>query len=353
VYARILCWASLAALAPACGSGSKTAASSAGAAGMSAELGASGGMTASNAGQGDGGRAFAGAGGRAPLGGTSGDGRAGAGAAGAGGSATSGAGAGGSATSGAGGEPSASGEAGAGGAGASGAAGAAGGAGASQAPLSVLVFSKTAGFRHDSIPDGISALTHASSGAGYTLAASEDASVFTDDALAKLDVVVFLSTTGDILDAAQEAAFERFITSGKGFVGIHAAADTEYDWEFYGGLVGAYFREHPDVQPATLSVEAPNDPIMAGVPSPWTRTDEWYAFKTNPRPNVLVLMTLDEASYDPGTATMDGDHPVTWCHEYEGGRSFYTALGHTKESYADPAFVGLLTRAIAWAGGRL
>lgn len=224
---------------------------------------------------------------------------------------------------------------------------------APEGPLSVLVFSKTAAYRHDSIPDGIAALTNASADAGYTMAASEDASLFTDDGLAKLDVVVFLSTTGDILDDDQQAAFERFIERGGGFVGIHSASDTEYDWPFYGGLVGAYFREHPDVQPATLDVEAPDDPTMLGVPAPWTRTDEWYAFQSNPRPNVEVLMTLDESSYDPGTATMGGDHPITWCHEYEGGRAFYTALGHTPESYSDPIFVGILTRAIRWAGGRL
>ncbi len=222
-----------------------------------------------------------------------------------------------------------------------------------EGPLSVLVFSKTAAYRHDSIPDGIAALMSASAGGDYTLTASEDASVFTDDSLANLDVVVFLSTTGDILDDDEQAAFERFITSGKGFVGIHSASDTEYDWAFYGGLVGAYFREHPDIQQATLDVEAPSDPTMNGVPSPWTRTDEWYAFQSNPRPNVDVLMTLDESSYDPGTATMGGDHPITWSHEYEGGRAFYTALGHTKESYSDPIFVGILTRAIQWAGRRL
>jgi len=227
------------------------------------------------------------------------------------------------------------------------------GTSASDAPLSVLVFSKTAAYRHDSIPDGIAALMSASTDAGYTMTASEDSSLFTDDGLAPLDVVVFLSTTGDILDDDQQAAFERFIMSGKGFVGIHSASDTEYDWAFYGGLVGAYFREHPDIQQATLDVEDASHPTMLGIPSPWTRTDEWYAFQSNPRPNVDVLMTLDESSYMPGTATMGDDHPITWCHDYEGGRAFYTALGHTSESYSDPIFVGLLTRAIQWAGGRL
>jgi type 1 glutamine amidotransferase len=227
-----------------------------------------------------------------------------------------------------------------------------GAAGAPSRPLAVLVFSKTAAYRHDSIPDGRAALMTVASSAGWSLSATEDDTVFTDDALAPLDVVVFLSTTGDVLDDTEQAAFERFIRAGKGFVGIHSASDTEYDWEFYGGLVGAYFREHPDIQEATLHVEDPNDPTMAGLPTTWTRTDEWYAFKTNPRPDVHVLITLDETSYAPGTATMGGDHPITWLHEYEGGRAFYTALGHTKESYSEPLFVGMLTRAIEWAAGR-
>lgn len=220
------------------------------------------------------------------------------------------------------------------------------------APLGVLVFSKTAGFRHDSIPDGRAALMNVAASAGWTLSATEDSSVFTDEALTPLDVVVFLSTTGDVLDDAEQAAFERFMRSGKGFVGIHSATDTEYDWAFYGGLVGAYFREHPAIQQATLHIEDASDPTMAGLPVTWSRTDEWYAFKDNPRPNVHVLITLDEASYSPGTATMGADHPITWLHEYEGGRAFYTALGHTKESYTDPLFVGMLTRAIEWAAGR-
>jgi type 1 glutamine amidotransferase len=238
--------------------------------------------------------------------------------------------------------------------GASGAAGAdeAGAAGAASGPLAVLVFSKTAAYRHDSIPNGIAALTNVATSSGWNLTATEDSSVFTDDALGALDVVVFLSTTGDVLDDTQQAAFERFIHAGKGWVGIHSASDTEYDWAFYGGLVGAYFREHPAIQQATLDIEDPSDPTMAGLPSPWTRTDEWYAFQTNPRPNVHVLITLDESSYSPGTASMGSDHPITWSHEYEGGRAFYTALGHTKESYSDPLFVGMLTRAVVWAAGR-
>ncbi len=223
-------------------------------------------------------------------------------------------------------------------------------AGASSVELNVLLFSKTQAYRHESIPDGIAALQQLAVVSSWTLTATEDAAEFTAK-LPAADVAVFLSTTGDILDDTEQAAFESFVARGGGFVGIHSATDTEYDWAFYGGLVGAYFREHPAIQEATVRVEDPADPLLAGIPLAWTRTDEWYAFKNNPRPNVKVLLTLDESTYAPGTATM-GDHPITWSHEYEGGRAFYTALGHTKESYADPLFVQLLGRAIVWAGGR-
>ncbi len=234
----------------------------------------------------------------------------------------------------------------------SGAAGAAGSAGAPGASLAVLVFSKTAAYHHDSIPDGQAALEKIAVSAGWTLSTTDDASVFTDRGLGALDVVVFLSTTGDVLDDDQQAAFERFIRAGKGFVGVHSASDTEYDWPFYGELVGAYFREHPAIQAADLKLEDANDPTTVGLPATWSRTDEWYAFRDNPRPNVHVLLTLDESSYSPGTATMGADHPITWLHEYAGGRAFYTALGHTKQSYGEPLFLGMLTHAIEWAGKR-
>jgi type 1 glutamine amidotransferase len=233
----------------------------------------------------------------------------------------------------------------------SGTAGMAGDNGGSSGPLNVLVFSRTQGFRHDSIPDGVSAFTKLATQNGWGLMATEDPAVFSDAKLASVNVVVFMSTTGDVLDEGQQAAFERFIRAGGGFVGVHSATDTEYDWAFYGELAGAYFREHPAIQEATVVVEDSADPILAGIPARWTRTDEWYAFKTNPRPNVHVLMSLDESSYEPGTSAMDGDHPITWLHEYEGGRAFYTALGHTEESYTDPLFVGMLERAVEWAAG--
>jgi len=211
-----------------------------------------------------------------------------------------------------------------------------------------LVFSRTAAYRHDSIPAGIQALTKLASDRGWALAATEDASKFSDPGLASYNVVVFLSTTGDVLDDAQQAAFERFIRSGKGFIGIHSATDTEYDWPWYGELVGAYFREHPAVQAADVVVEDAQNPATAQLPNPWRRSDEWYAFQSNPRANVHVLLSLDESSYTPGVANMNGDHPIAWCHEYDGGRAFYTALGHTSDSYTDPKFIGQLVGAVSW-----
>ncbi len=223
---------------------------------------------------------------------------------------------------------------------------------AAELALTVLIFSKTAAYRHESIPAGIRAMEELGEELGWEVSATEDARVFSDEGLARFDAVVFLMTTGDVLDPDQQAAFERFMKKGKGYVGIHSASDTEYDWPFYGSLVGAYFRSHPEIQQATYRVEDPEHPATRHLPSTWTRTDEHYSFRENPRGKVQVLLSLDEKSYQPGKDAM-GDHPVVWCRELEGGgRSFYTALGHTEESYSDPLYRKLLTSAIAWAARR-
>jgi type 1 glutamine amidotransferase len=221
------------------------------------------------------------------------------------------------------------------------------------APLpNVLVFSRTVEFRHDSIPDGVSALRTLATERGWQLTATEDPSVFGDAGLASFDVVVFLCTTGDVLDTNQEGALERFVRAGGGWVGIHSASDTEYGWPFYGGLVGAYFRAHPPgVQEALVRVETAAHPATSSLPETFRRTDEWYAFAQNPRPNVTVLLTLDESTYAPGTATMGSDHPIAWFHTHEGGRAFYTALGHTRESYSEPHFLAHVAGGIEWAAG--
>jgi type 1 glutamine amidotransferase len=215
----------------------------------------------------------------------------------------------------------------------------------------ILVFSKTAGFRHDSIPVAVQTLRTLGPANGLTVDATEDASAFTDGNLSRYAAVVFLLTSGDVLEAAQQAAFERYIQGGGGFAGVHSAADTEYDWPFYGRLVGAYFRTHPAVQPAVVDVQERRDPSTAGLPGRWRRTDEWYAFARKPRPSVAVLASVDEATYSPGDAAMGADHPIAWRHVYRGGRAWYTAMGHGAESYAEPLFRRHLLGGIRYAAG--
>jgi cytochrome c len=179
--------------------------------------------------------------------------------------------------------------------------------------------------------------------------ATEDGRSFTDATLSRFKAVVFLSTTGDVLDHNQKAAFERYIRAGGGFVGIHSASDTEYAWPWYGRLVGAYFESHPAVQQASVHVVDHEHPATRSLPEVWARTDEWYNFKTNPRGGVHVLATLDEQSYTGGT--MGADHPIAWCQDFEGGRSWYTAMGHTVESYSEALFRGHLWGGIQSAVG--
>ena len=213
----------------------------------------------------------------------------------------------------------------------------------------VLVFSKTAGFRHDSIADGIAAVRRLGSANGFAVEAIEDAAVFQDGSLGSYAAVVFLNTTGDVLNAAEQQGLEGFVRSGKGFVGVHSASDTEHQWPWYGALVGACFRSHPAIQPAQIRVSDRVHPSTRSLPAVWGRTDEWYNFQTNPRGRVHVLATLDEATYSGGE--LGTDHPISWCQFYDGGRSWYTALGHTRESYSEPLFLEHLLGGIRFAAG--
>lgn len=214
----------------------------------------------------------------------------------------------------------------------------------------VLAFTKTAGFRHASIPAALEALRELGARNGFTVDATEDPGAFTDSNLARYAVVAFLLTTGDVLDNERQAAFERYIRSGHGFVGVHSATDTEYNWPWYGRLVGAYFRSHPAIQPATLEVDR-RHLSTAALPRRWSRRDEWYNFATNPRRAVRVLATLDEATYAPGGGAMGRDHPIVWAHEFDGGRAWYTGGGHTDESYSEPLFRAHLAGGIRYAAG--
>jgi len=237
--------------------------------------------------------------------------------------------------------------------------------------LRILVFSKTAGFRHDHIPASIAAVQALGTERNWQVDVSEDGNLFTDAILSHYDVVLFNSTTGDFLNDTQQAAFERFIRSGKGFFGLHAAADGEYGWAWYGQLVGAYFRNHPAGTPtATVLREDKTDPSTADIPDSWVRTDEWYNYQSpvnpvvngggndyNPRntEGVHVLLTLDESTYNEadGSDGVDDDHPISWCKKFDGGRSFYTGMGHTQASYQEPGFLSHIAAGIEIAAGKL
>ncbi len=225
------------------------------------------------------------------------------------------------------------------------------GAAAADAPFTILVFSKTAAFHHDSIPAGVEALRKIGPENGFAVVASDDAAVMEAATLKQFQVIVFLSTTGDILDEAQQQAFTAWYKAGHGWVGIHAASDCSYDWAWYGGLVGAYFKGHPAQQPAKLSVVDKTFIATSFLPPIWERKDEWYNFRALPK-EVHVLLTIDERSYDPGPDAMGASHPMAWYHLYDGGRAFYTELGHTQESFAETNYLKHITGAILWAAGK-
>ncbi|GLZ76196.1 Crp/Fnr family transcriptional regulator [Actinorhabdospora filicis] len=206
--------------------------------------------------------------------------------------------------------------------------------------MRLLVFSKTTGFRHDSIPAGIAAVARLGDEHGFAVDATEDAADFTRANLARYAAVVFMSSSGVVFDDAQRTAFREYVESGGGFVGVHAASTTERGWDWFGELVGTWFTRHPHVQPAVIGVEDRDHPSTAHLGGTWERVDEWYEFEANPRGRVRVLLTVDEGGYEG--AAFGADHPIAWCREVGEGRSFYTALGHTEESFAEPAFLAHL-----------
>lgn len=216
----------------------------------------------------------------------------------------------------------------------------------------VLVFSKTSGYRHESIPAGIAAVQKLGQDNNFAVSATEDASFFTKDKLENYQAVIFLNTTMDVLNDAQQGNFENYIRSGGGFVGIHAAADTEYEWDWYGKLVGAYFDGHPNnpnVREAIVQVKDKNHPSTKGLPDNWKRRDEWYNYKEI-NPDIHILCNLDESSYEGGT---NGEnHPIAWYHTFDGGRAFYTGGGHTSESFSEPHFLKHLLGGIKYAANQ-
>ena len=212
----------------------------------------------------------------------------------------------------------------------------------------VLVFSRTTGFRHSSIPNGKAAIQNLGLENNFDVDTTEDPSYFTEENLKKYAAVIFLNTTGDVLNNQQEIAMERFIQAGGGFVGIHSATDTEYDWMWYADLVGAQFAGHPEIQPARLEVVDKTNSATKYLPAIWNRTDEWYNFKRLGK-YLKVLLRIDENSYKGGT--MGDDHPMAWYHDFDGGRAFYTELGHVEASYADSFYLKHILGGIQYAIG--
>lgn len=208
-------------------------------------------------------------------------------------------------------------------------------------------------FRHASITNGITAIQKLGAEHNFHVDATEDASWFTPANLARYQVVIFLSTSGDILDEAQQSAFREFIERGGGLVGIHAAVAgdvaTEGGWPWYGEALCAQFTNHSAIVEATIDVEDAQNPSTVGLPKRWVRTDEWYNFIESPRGKVRVLAALDETTYKGGT--MGSDHPVAWCKKIGQGRVWYTALGHTEVSFTEPLFLQHLLGGIQLAAG--
>lgn len=212
----------------------------------------------------------------------------------------------------------------------------------------VLVFYKTAGFYHKSIPASVQAIQDLGKRNKFHVDTTASSSIFKFNSLKQYDAVIFLNTTGNVLDEVQQREFERYIRSGKGFVGIHAATDTELSWPWYNKLVGAYFSDHPEVQLASIEVRDKSHASTSFLPDTWERIDEWYNFKSI-NEEIMVLAYLDETTYTGGKN--GSKHPIAWYHEFDGGRAFYTGAGHTEESYTEPLFLKHILGGIRYAIG--
>ena len=212
-----------------------------------------------------------------------------------------------------------------------------------------LIFTRTAGFRHASIPDGVKALQQRL-GRSWQVHHTEDPAAFTAEGLKPYRAIIFLSTTGDVLSEAQQQALTDWVVAGGGWIGIHAAADTEHQWPWYGEqLCCARFVTHPPVQRSTVIVEDRTHPSTSMLPARWERTDEWYVYDRSPRAVTGVRVL---ASMDGSTITgprMEADHPIAWCRDLGSGRAWYTGGGHTRESFSEPLFMDHIEGGVRWA----
>ena len=231
----------------------------------------------------------------------------------------------------------------------------------------VLLITETAGWHHESISNGITAINELAATHNFEVERQQNAQKITESRLMEFEAVIFLSTTEDIFDDTEQAAFEKYIQSGKGFIGIHAASDTEYQWEWYTKLVGRMFHIHPEQQTATLEIIDHNFPGLEHFPNTLLWTDEWYDFGEEKVDDLNYLVTVDENSFNPAVTWENRDpdetgnmvdrtskgmgafHPISWYHEFDGGRSFYTALGHIEKVYENPWFLAHLYGGIYYA----
>jgi len=211
----------------------------------------------------------------------------------------------------------------------------------------VLVFTKTLGWRHKSIETGLKTIQDFGEAHSFVVTHTEDSLYFAKEDLPQYDAIVFLNTTGNVLDSKGQTAFEKYIQGGGNFLGVHAAADTEYEWPWYGKLVGGYFESHPNnpnIRKAQL-IKKDNHRSVVHLKNTLEIADEWYNYK-NINSEVTPVLMLDETSYEGGT---NGDfHPISWYHKYDGGKAFYTGLGHPKEAYTNPLFRTHLEEALLW-----
>lgn len=223
--------------------------------------------------------------------------------------------------------------------------------------FSALLYTKTNGWHHDSINAGVTAIQELGKLHDFSVTWSEhNDRFFNDEAIKQFDVVIFLLTSGDILNADQKAVFQRFINNGGGYVGIHSAADTEYQWDWYTEMVGHMFHIHPAVQTAVVEVEDPNFPGMDRFAPKFIFTDEWYEFDAPRSDELIYLLSVDEKTYRPeanwGVKRGEGMgdfHPISWYRNYDGGRAFYTAMGHMASTYSDKHFMHHIYGGIYWA----
>ena len=222
----------------------------------------------------------------------------------------------------------------------------------------VLVYSGSTGFRHESIPTAVASIKSIGEKAGYAVDTSEDPDVFSAENLAKYKVLVLVSTTTDPkkpesewLVGPRRDALQGFLKAGKGVIGVHAAADSHYNWGWYGQMIGAYFDHHPKGTPkGVVTVVDAKHPATAKLPRTLERHDEWYYYKDFD-PTMRVLVTIDPKTIGDGESDVN-PNPLVWCHEFGGGRVFYSELGHTNESWSEQYMINLMSGALAWTAGK-